>query len=255
MKKSVILIFLITILSVSLSAQKIPDLKGYVNDYAGVLSSSEESQMVQMLSSLERSTSAQIAVLTVQDLQGYNVESFSLKTAEEWSLGQKDRDNGILVLLAMNEKEVRIEVGYGLEGEITDIKSGYIIRNIILPEFRKGNFGKGLYDGISAINGIITETSDISESELKTYVNEPEKRNAIGIPLNMIIFIIIFIFSSLLRGRRRGRGGFFNAILLGSILGGSNRRGGGGFGGGGFGGGGFSGGGGGFGGGGASGGW
>jgi len=256
MKKQIISLVLISLLSISVFAQKIPQLKGYVNDYAGVLSSSEENQISQILSNLEKSTSAQVALLTVDSLQGYSVESFALKTADEWGLGQKDRDNGLLLLLAMDEKKVRIEVGYGLEGDMTDVKSGYIIRNIILPEFKKGNFDQGLYDGISAINGVITNTSEISEKELQAYAKEPEKRGSAGIPINLIIFIIIFFISSISRGRRRGHHGLFNALLWGSILGsGSRRRGGGGFGGGGFGGGGFSGGGGGFGGGGASGGW
>ena len=133
---------------------------------------------------------------------------------------------------------------------MTDVKSGYIIRNIIIPEFRSGNFGTGLYNGISAISGIITDTADISDSELRQYEKQDKGSSRGGISFNFIIFIIIFLVSSLSRGRRRGHGGIFNAILWGSILGGSRRRGGGGFGGGGF-----SGGSGGFGGGGASGGW
>ena len=159
--------------------------------------------------------------------------------------------------MAIEEKKVRIEVGYGLEGDITDIKSGYIIRNIIIPQFRKGNFGKGLYEGTAVISGIIAKTSDISEEELSKYTNNRGRNSSGGgISINFIVFIIIFIFSSIFRGRRRGRGGLFNALFLGSMLSGSRHRSGGGFSsGGGFGGGGFSGGGGGFGGGGASGGW
>lgn len=268
MKKTLLLILTLVLFSGLLSAQNIPDLKGFVNDYAGVLSSSEENQISQILASLEKSTSAQVALLTVNDLQGYNIETFSLKTAEAWGLGQKDRDNGLLLLLAMDEKKVRIEVGYGLEGDITDVKSGYIIRNIIIPEFKKGDFAEGLFKGVSAINGIITNTSDISDKELREYETQPVSSRSSGIPLQFIVFIIIFLLSSISRGRRRGHGGLFNALLWGSILSsGSRHRGrggfGGGFGGGGFGGGGgfsgggggFSGGGGGFGGGGASGGW
>lgn len=254
MKKKLIGFLIIISFSSFLSAQKIPELKGYVNDYAGVLSSSEESQISQILSSLENSTSAQVALLTVADLQGYGIDTFSLKTAEAWGLGQKDRDNGILVLLSMDEKKVKIEVGYGLEGDMTDIKSGYIIRNIIIPEFKKGQFGEGLYKGVSAISGIITDTSEISEKDLRAYEDQPVRSRSRGIPLQFIVFIIIFLISSLSRGRRRGRGGFLNALFLGSMMSGGRHRGGGGFGGFG-GGGGFSGGGGGFGGGGASGGW
>lgn len=254
MKKHILYLILIFLLSVDAFSQDIPKLKGNVNDYAGVLSSSEENQISQILTNLERSTSAQVAVLTVDNLQDYSLESYALKAAEEWGLGQKDRDNGILLLLAMDEKKVRFEVGYGLEGTMTDIKSGYIIRNIILPEFRKGNFASGLFYGVQAVSGILTDTSDITADELQSYQTEPVRGRSTGIPLNLIIFIIIFLLSSLSRGRRRGSG-FLSALLLGSMLGGTGRRSSGGFGGGGFGGGGFSGGGGGFGGGGASGGW
>lgn len=262
MKKKLIILLALVLCSGLLPAQRIPGLKGYVNDYAGVLTAAEENQISQMLSSLEKSTSAQVALLTINDLQGYGIDTFSLKTAEAWGLGQKDRDNGLLILLAMDEKKVKIEVGYGLEGDMTDIKSGYIIRNIIIPEFKRGDFGTGLLKGVSAINGIISGASDISEKDLRDYQTQPDRSGSGGIPLQFIIFVIIFLVSSVFRGRRRGHGGLFNALLWGSILssgsrhGGRSGFGGGGFsGGGGFGGGGFSGGGGGFGGGGASGGW
>lgn len=255
MKKLTIFTTLFLFAILTIQAQKIPQLKGYVNDYAGVLSSSEERNISEMLSQLERNTSAQVAVLTVDNLQGYSLESFSMSVVEDWKLGQNNRDNGILILLSMAEKKVRIEVGYGLEGDITDAKSGYIIRNIIIPEFRKGNFGMGLYKGAEAVSSIVSGSSDISSQELAEYNKDKRQSSSGGVSFNVVIFIIIFLLSSLARGRRRG--GLFNALLWGSLLGGGRHRGGGGFsGGGGFGGGGFSGGGGGgFGGGGASGGW
>jgi len=251
-----ILLFFATSLLVLLpaSAQKIPELKGYVNDYAGVISSSEEREINALLSSLEKSGVAQIAVLTVDDLQGHEIESYSIKAADQWKLGQKDRDNGILFLLALDEKKVRIEVGYGLEGTMTDAKSGYIIRNVIIPEFKRGNFGNGLYKGVDAVSSVLGGTMVITDKDIAESERSSRRSSSGGLSLNVIIFIIIFILSSLTRGRRR-RGGLFQALFWGSMLSGGSRRGGGFSGGGGFGGGGFSGGGGGFGGGGASGGW
>ncbi|MBB6479295.1 TPM domain-containing protein [Spirochaeta isovalerica] len=256
MKKLLFILSTAFLLLLPLGAQNIPELKGYVNDYAGVISSSEEREITSLLSSLEKSTSAQIAVLTVDDLQGYDIESFSIKTADQWKLGQKGQDNGILILLSMAEKKVRIEVGYGLEGSMTDAKSGYIIRNIIIPEFQKGNFGTGLYKGAEAVSSVIGGTMVISDKDIAESQNRSRHTSSGGF-LNVIIFLIIFFLSALTRGRRR-RGGLFHALFWGSVLSGGSRRGGfggGGFSGGGFGGGGFSGGGGGFGGGGASGGW
>ncbi|MBN2657871.1 MAG: TPM domain-containing protein [Spirochaetales bacterium] len=245
MKKTLLFLAAALMALLPVSGQTIPELKGYVNDYAGVISSSEERDITSMLSSLEKSTSAQIAVLTVKNLQGYDLESFSIKTADQWKLGRKDRDNGILILLAMEEKKVRIEVGYGLEGTMTDAKSGYIIRNIIIPDFQKGNFGKGISKGVEAVSSVIGGTLDISDKDIAESQSRTRSSSSGGF-INVVIFLIIFFLSALTRGRRR-RGGLFQALFWGSVLSGGRRSGG--FGGG------FSGGGGGFGGGGASGGW
>ena len=267
MKKRIIILMLLTavILSPAFSL-RVPKLDGPVVDKAGVLSSRDEATIEELLLDLQRTTSAQVAVLTIPDLGGGSLEEFSLAVAEEWQLGQAGEDNGALILLALKEKKVRIEVGYGLEGDLTDAKSGYIIREIMLPRFREGNYAQGLYDGASAVSGVVLKTSDISAEDIAA-ANEAASRSSRSssgrsIPFNFIVFIIIVILSSIGRiGRRRGRrGGILPWLFLGSMMGSGRRHdgfGGGssGFGGGGFGGGGFSGGGGGFGGGGASGGW
>ncbi len=259
-KKIVLLIILSAAVLAPVFALKVPKLDGPVVDKAGVLSTADEAIIEDLLLDLERTTSAQAAMLTVPDLEGESIEDYSLQVAEEWQLGQADRDNGILILLALEEKKVRIEVGYGLEGDMTDAKSGFIIREIMLPQFRNGNYAQGLYDGASAVTGVITGSADISAEELAAY-RKSESRSSSGasIPFNLIVFIIIIVVSSISRIGRRGdrrRGGILPWLFLGSMMGSNRgRHGGSGFGGGGFSGGGFSGGGGGFGGGGASGGW
>ena len=245
----------------SVFSAKIPKLDGPVVDNAGVLSARNEAVIEELIVDLERSTSAQIALLTVDNLGSKSLEEYAIDVADEWKLGQADRDNGVLILLAMREKKVRIEVGYGLEGSLTDAKSGYIIRETMLPEFRKGNFPQGLYNGVAAVAGVVSGASDISDEELAAYrKTEDRESSSASIPFNLIVFIIIIIFSTLSRLGRRGRrrgGSALPWFVLGSMMGsGSRSRDSfhGGFGsGGGFGG--FSGGGGGFGGGGASGGW
>ncbi|MDP8210646.1 MAG: TPM domain-containing protein [Candidatus Stygibacter australis] len=232
------------------AAVKIPDLKMMVNDNANILTSRQESDLEQLLRNTMSATSAEIALLTVIDLSGLTIEDYSMKVVEKWKLGKKDRDNGILLLVSINDRKVRLEVGYGLEDIVTDAKSSYIINTIIVPQFRQGNFYEGIHAGLAAATGLVTSTYEISSEELAKYQqNQARKKKSGGFPVGMIIFILFMILS-----RRRGRGGLLPWLFLGSMMGG---RGGGGRSGGGFGGGfgGFSGGGGGFGGGGASGGW
>ncbi len=258
-----LLFFQTTGLWASSDGAVIPELNSPVVDKADIFSSSEKQQMVQALLELEKRTSAQLALLTVPDMDGLTIEDFSMRAAEKWRLGQKDRDNGVLIVLAMEEKKVRIEVGYGLEGSLTDAKSGYIIRNVMLPYFRKGNFAQGLYRGTEAVAGIITGSSDISPQELARYQKKAGHSSSGGGGFTFFVVLLFMIFMNLGRmagGRRRG--GLLTGLFLGSLMSRGGRyssRGFGGFSSGGFGsggfGGGFSGGGGGFGGGGASGGW
>ncbi len=246
MKRTIILALIL--ISSLLVALEVPRLKGMVNDYGNVLSSNEEVQLEQLLRDAQAKTSSQIVLLTIKSLQGENLEDYSLRVADKWKLGQKELDNGVLLLVAMQEKKIRIEVGYGLESILTDIKCGYIIRNLIVSEFKKGNFSQGIANGLLAVTGLITNEFEITDEQLAKY-QQQKKGNSSQLPIGFIVFIIMMILMSF---GRRGRGGLFTALFLGSMLtggrGGRSSGFGGGFGG-------FSGGGGGFGGGGASGGW
>ncbi len=237
-----------------IASLEVPPLSGYVNDNARLLSSSESSQIENYLAAVENSSGAQIVLLTIPSLEGDSLESFSIRVAEKWALGQSDRDDGILLLVAFKEKKIRIEVGYGQEAVLTDVVSGYIIRNVIVPEFKRGDFVNGIAKGLQAISGTITGKETISQKELSK-----AKSNEGGFPASLfaILFILIFFLSRIGGYRRYRRRGISPgaALFMGMMLGSGRRHGGGGFSGGGFSGGGFSGGGGGFGGGGASGGW
>jgi uncharacterized protein len=248
MKKRYIILLITLFAMANVFALEVPKLQGRVNDKAGILSSREERALEEMLQQTERETSAQIALLTIKSLEGEDLEDYSIRVAEEWGLGQKDRDNGLLLLIAVNDRKLRFEVGYGLEGIITDLKAGYIIRNVISPEFRKGDFYEGIKQALGIVSAEIKGKTIISDEELAKYRKSRDNSSRKSMPIGSIIFLI-FIFSGVFRGRH---GGLFTALLLGNMLGGGNHRSGG-FGGGGFGG--FSGGGGSFGGGGASGGW
>jgi len=248
--KLFVLLVLFVVLSLSAFTLDVPKLKGRINDYAGILNSSEESQLESVLRNTEAKTSSQVVLLTIPSLEGENLEDYSIRVVEKWQIGQKEYDNGALLLVALAEKKVRIEVGYGLEHILTDLKSDYIIRNLIVTEFKRGSFYKGISNGLLAMTGLISKDFVISDEELAKYQKTRKKSKPTQIPFGLIIFVIMMLLGS---SRRRGRrGGLLPMIFLGSMLGGSGRS----SSGSGFGGfGGFSGGGGSFGGGGASGGW
>jgi uncharacterized protein len=145
--------FLFLLVSVHVFAQKpVPELWGQrVHDDAGVLSASTLAQLEQKLKLYEESSSNQIAILITPSLDGEVLEEYSLKVSEVWKLGQENKDNGVLLLTAVNDHKMRIEVGYGLEGVLTDAMCSRIIRNEIAPNFRRDHFDAGVTDGVNAI--------------------------------------------------------------------------------------------------------
>lgn len=247
-----------------LKALEAPEMNGPVNDLAGAMSAGERAELADYLSAVNAQTGAQIAVLTVKSLEGDSIESFSMSVAEKWKLGQADKDNGALLVVSIGDRALRIEVGYGLEGELTDMKSGLIIRNVIVPYFKSGDYGSGIIAGAKSMAEIATGNASIAETEGEAA--PAADTDVVGGTFGFIVFILFFAFMIAGSRRRRhggsGIGNMLAGMALGSLLS-SGRRGsgwsgrsGGGFGGfGGGGGGGFSGGGGSFGGGGASGGW
>ncbi len=231
----------------SLAQQAIPRNDGWVTDGAGFITPQQEQALEALMESYKVGSGHEIALLTVADLGGRSLEQYALEVSREWGLGEEGRNNGALLFVAKAERKIRIEVGRGLEGNLTDSISGRIIRDVISPEFKRGRLYEGLRGGIEAIHaaaggeyGQITRRSG-------------RRRSGGGIGVLPMIFFVWFMFSLLRRGGRRGRGGaFFGGLLLGSAMSGRSRAGGGFSGGGGFGG---FGGGGGFSGGGSSGGW
>lgn len=246
-----------------LMAQDFPELSGRVVDEANIIPADVEAQLTQQLDALEQQSQRQLVVVTLSDLQGYDIADFGYQLGREWGIGDAERNDGALLIVAPNERKVRIEVGYGLEGIMTDALSSLIIQNIILPQFRSGDMPAGIVAGTNAISEQLVLPEDQAR-QIASEAGQARERDG-GFPIGGLIwFAIIFFFFILpmLRGRSRRRrfGGAVGDIVLwevgsaiarGAMSGGSS--GGGGFGGGI--GGGFSGGGGSFGGGGASGGW
>lgn len=228
-------------------------------DGARLLSPAKEQEITAKLEALERDTTDQVVVVTVPSLEGHEIEDYGYQLGRAWGIGREDKDNGVLLLIAPDEKKVRIEVGYGLEPVLTDAMSALIIQNAILPSFRQGYYERGITQGVDAIDDQLrldpTEARAVAEA-----ADRPEARPPIAVAIIVALvfaFLVLALISSAGRGRRRRGGNGLSPILIWaasealSSRGRSGRSGGGS--GGGFGG--FSGGGGSFGGGGASGGW
>lgn len=218
-----------------------PKLSGRVVDKAAMLGAGAESRLNDLLAGHERAAGNQVVVVTLPDLQGYAIETYGYQLARHWGIGQKGKDNGVLLVVAKKERKLRIEVGYGLEGLLTDAISANIIHTVILPAFKRGRFEAGIAAGAEAVVQALGGEYQPRKSRRSSRTNP-----VFG------IFILIVIVFSLFSSFFGGGGGWGRR---GRYYGGGYGYGSGGFGrSGGFGGG-FSGGGGGFGGGGASGGW
>ena len=253
------------------AAQGFPELSGRVVDQADLLPPEHEAALSQRLEALERQSSRQLVVATVTSLNGLEIEDYGYQLGRHWGIGQEGANNGVVLLVAPNERKVRIEVGYGLEGVMTDALSSQIVRNDILPYFREGDFRGGINAGVEAIVAQLQAPPEAAEQralEAARNAERGERRRGGGSGFVLIFWLVVigFIVIPMLssgfsgrkyRGRRRGRRGGGPVVIWGPGWGGGSSHGSswGGSSWGGGGGGGFSGGGGSFGGGGASGGW
>jgi len=227
-------------------AMQLPELSGRVVDQAEMVGTQTEARLTQMLAAHEQATGEQVVVVTVPDLQGRSIEEFGVELGRAWGIGEADEDTGALLIVARDDRKIRIEVGYGLEGRLTDAQSAAIINSIITPAFRAGNFEQGIAEGSAAMVQVLGGDPLLAANDPRAGTRDDE-------PPGGLFVILLFVVLSLIRGAFGGRGGrgggrgLGSAVLAGALLGGMGRGGGGG--------GGFGGGGGGFGGGGASGGW
>jgi len=225
---------------------------GRVDDFANVIPPDKKALLEERLKALDEKASIELVVVTVPDLEGKTIEDYTVELAKKWKIGKREKNNGIVFLTAPKEKKVRIEVGYGLEGSLTDALSRRILRMVVVPRFRNGDFGGGIISGVDAIIGVVAH--DLPNTPGATPRPVPRNRPAQGsfspFLLIVIFFFIIIVIFSIIARRYRG----FYGGGDGGFGGGWGPGGGGFYGGGGGGGsdGGFSGGGGDFGGGGSS---
>jgi uncharacterized protein len=245
-------LLLLALAAVAAASLRIPPAPAArINDYAGALTAPERERLEQKLATRERGTSNQVVVAIFRSLEGESLEDFSIRLAQAWRIGQKGLDNGVIFLVFLDDRKMRIEVGYGLEATLTDAIAGSIIRDVVAPRFREGRIADGVSAGVDAIDQAIAGTYRTagSSSGHKPAANRYQMLIPLLVVVGGLLWIILpamFVSSARRRGWTGGSSGWGGG-MGGPFLGGGGSRGSsGGFGGGG---------GGGFGGGGASGSW
>jgi len=210
--KKIFPIFISLLCCVPIAAHglEVPRLQGYVNDYAGMISPSAKSKIEEGLKAFEQSDSTQVVVLTIPSLEGENIEEFSIKVAEAWKIGQQQKDNGILLIVSKQDRKIRVEVGRGLEGRLTDLMAGRIIDQVIKPRFKQGDFDGGFITGASAL-------MDATRGEFKAE-QRPAQRRQKGFPPLLSFLPFFGIFVLILGSLSRILGGIAGAIGLLSLV-------------------------------------
>lgn len=215
LKKLTLLLFIFTLYLLPLTssfAVSYPSPQGYVSDYTDTLSQEFKTNLDNNLKQFEEKTTNEIAVVMINSLEGDTIENYAVRLFEQWKIGKKEKDNGLLLLIAKNDRKLRIEVGYGLEPQLTDAQAGDIIRNTISPEFKKGDYQTGILNGVTMIEKKL-------QGEALPIVKENNGTSGMA---GIIIFLIIlfsltgiplFLGLTYLLGRTKG-------ILLGGLFGG-----------------------------------
>jgi uncharacterized protein len=199
-------------------AQSLPKPTGRVNDFANVIDPSTEADLDRQLDGLEQRTSSEIAVATVSSLEGMSVEEYANRLFKEWGVGQATQDNGVLVLVAPNEREMRIEVGYGLEGVLPDGLAGQIIREEFTPRFRDGDYSGGIRSGVGRVLDVVEKHQVLTPEELAKF-NESSSGDDAPLWVVLPFFgLFVTIGFGMLGVGLRSKTGF--PVLFGSLFGG-----------------------------------
>jgi len=252
MRRAVLAALLLALVTAAAYALTFPPLTGRVVDQANILDAATRQSITDKLAAVEAKSGDQIVVVTLSSLQGTSIEDYGYQLGRQWGIGEKSRNNGALLIVAPNERKVRIEVGYGLEGALTDAVTRLIIQNAILPRFRANDFAGGITRGVDDMVQVVSgDAEEYKRRAAQRPDAAPQGWNAASVLLILLVLVVIFLMMRGGGGRGRfGRSrGWAAPIFIpsgGSWSSGSSGSGGGG---------GFSGGGGSFGGGGSSGSW
>lgn len=200
---------------------------GVVSDFAGVMDEKTKSALNVLATEVEQKTSVEIAVVTIKSLEGSDIESAAVDLFKKWGIGKKGKNNGILILMSMEDRSVRIEVGYGLEPIIPDGKAGEIIRNDMIPYFKQGSLGQGLLAGTLSVSSIVARDAGVSLTGAAIPMERPSVKRSLFGSLFQLIFLVLaiilfirnpflFLFFMGMGGgggyRSSGSGGFGNSF-------------------------------------------
>jgi uncharacterized protein len=198
--KLIMFLFLIFLIY-SVDAVDYPSPNGYVNDFANMIDPDYEARLNREIMAIEETTTVEVVVVTVYSLEGISIEEYAVELFEKWGVGKKSNDNGLLILVAKNEREYRIETGYGLEGTINAARAGRIGREIIEPNFKNEEYSKGLYEAVQEIRGLIEQDpSVIARYERENYVYIDKKARNLVL---FLIFISLIIFIKFIKDARQ----------------------------------------------------
>ncbi|MBA4394025.1 MAG: methanol dehydrogenase [Desulfobacca sp.] len=209
-KKALILLFFFFCQPIASSALDPPKLQGYVNDYARMISSAAKERLERELKAFEQTDSTQIIILTVPTLEGETIDGFGIKVGDAWKIGQKGKDNGIIIIVAKQERKVRTEVGRGLEGRLTDLLAGRIVDMVITPRFKRGDFDGGFNAGVAAL-------IDATRGEFKADI-KPKAKKTKGVPSFFTLLIIGLVALIFIGSFSRTVGGLVGATGLPALL-------------------------------------
>ena len=222
--KNLFIALLIILFCASLASAEVnfPKPTGFVNDYAGILTSSEKIKLEELSRTLKAKTGAELAVAIVKTAEPLDTKTYAVKLFEKWKIGEKGKDNGILILLAMEEKRIEIEVGYGLEGMVPDAKAGEILDSYAVPYFKQGKYGEGLYQTALALSQRIAKEPGAEPRKLT------EEQGELRYDTLIILVIILLILgrvlprkfiSNIIGAVIGGIFGFFMAGMIGAVAG------------------------------------
>lgn len=187
----------------------------YIVDMADILTDGQETALNAKLADYEKNTSTEIGILTVRSIENDYIENFSLTVARSWGIGQKDRNNGALLVVSVDDRKLRIEVGTGLEGDLTDSRAGQIIRNRITPEFKKGDYNQGIASGIDGMILAINAAPDPHISDTESDI--PDASGLVVMAAYLFLGILSWFGAMLGRSKRWWPGGMIGAGLGGGL--------------------------------------
>jgi uncharacterized protein len=215
-RPSILTIIIALTLPVSVFAYTSPGKPvGLVNDFAKIISTQESAALGQKLLALNKATGAEVAVVTIASLGGDTIENYAVKLFEEWQIGQKGKDNGILILVAPNDHQARIEVGYGLEGTITDLQAGNIVNQGMIPAFKNSDYDGGIDTAVTAVSGLI----EGDPSVITTYSKQIQGAADNGGSSSHISFAALFFFAVIILNILARILGRTKSWWLGGVLG------------------------------------